>query len=135
MASEDALAGIPLFSTLTDAERQELATWFEEREVGDGVRLVGEGAAGYMFYVITKGSAVVTAGDTTLRELGPGDFFGEVAIIERRRRTATVTTTAPSTVLAMFGAEFRDLQDAQPGIAARIEEAMRERLADDERTG
>jgi CRP-like cAMP-binding protein len=135
MPSAESLDGIPLFAALTDAEREELAPWFEERDVGEGVRLVGEGVSGYSFYVLTKGSAVVTSGETTLRELGAGDFFGEVAIIERRRRTATVTTTAPSTVLVMFGTEFRDLQDAHPGIAARIEEAMRQRLADDEHAG
>jgi CRP-like cAMP-binding protein len=135
MPSADQLAGVPLFAALTDAEREELASWFEERDVSEGVRLVGEDVSGYSFYVLTEGSAVVTAGDTTLRELGPGDFFGEIAIIERRRRTATVTTTAPSTVLVMFGTEFRDLQDAQPQIAQRLEEAVRERLAADGRDG
>ena len=135
MPSEDALDGIPLFAGLTGAQRRELAPWFEEQDVSEGVRLVGEGVSGYAFYVLTEGSAVVTSGDTTLRELGPGDFFGEIAIIEGRRRTATVTTTAPSTVLHMFGTEFRDLQDAHPQIAASIEEAMRQRLADDGRAG
>jgi CRP-like cAMP-binding protein len=135
MPSADQLATVPLFSALSDTELQELASWFEEREVSEGVRLVGEGVSGYAFYILTEGSAVVTSGDATLRELGPGDFFGEIAIIERRRRTATVTTTAPSKVLVLFGTEFRDLQDAQPEIAARVEEAMRARLADDARTG
>ena len=133
MPSADQLAGIPLFSALSAAELQELASWFEEQDVSEGVRLVGEDVTGYAFYILVEGSAVVTSGDATLRELGPGDFFGEIAIIERRRRTATVTTTAPSKVLTLFGTEFRDLQDAQPQIAARIEEAMRQRLADDGR--
>ena len=73
---------------------------------------MGEGAPGYSFFVLLDGGAVVTADGTALRELGPGDFFGETAIIDARRRTATVTTTVPSKVLSMFGTEFRDLQDA-----------------------
>ena len=62
MPSADQLATVPLFSALSDTELQELASWFEERDVSEGVRLVGEGVSGYTFYVLTKGSAVVTAG-------------------------------------------------------------------------
>jgi CRP-like cAMP-binding protein len=131
MATGHELASVPLFASLNDAELQELVSWFEERTAAEGVRLVGEGAPGYSFFVLTEGTAVATAGDTRLADLGAGDFFGEIAIIERRRRTATVTTTAPVKMLVLFGTDFRQLQEAQPGIAARIEEAMRQRLAND----
>src|SRR3954470_11404142 len=131
MASTDALAAVSLFDSLDDDERAQLAGWFEERSFDEGARVVAEGASGYSFFVIAEGSAVATAGDRTLRELGPGDFFGEIGIIERRRRTATVTTTSPSKLLVLFGAEFRQLQEAQPAIAARIEAAMRARLEQD----
>ena len=73
----------------------------------------------------------MTAGETTIRELGRGDFFGEIAILERRRRSATVTATTPMRLLVMFGWDFRSLQESQPEIAARIEEAMQVRLAAD----
>jgi CRP-like cAMP-binding protein len=132
MAAVDQLAQVSLFESLNDAELQAIVPWFEERTASAGVRLVGEGAPGYSFFILTEGSAVATSADATLRELGPGDFFGEIAILERRRRSATVTTTAPSKLLVLFGADFRQLQEAQPGIAARIEAAMRERLARDE---
>ncbi len=131
MVSSDELAGISLFDALDDAERVELASWFDSRSFDAGAVLVDEGSAGYSFFVMAEGSAVVTAGETTIRELGPGDFFGEIAILERRRRSATVTATTPSRLLVMFGWDFRSLQESQPAIAARIEEAMQRRLAAD----
>jgi CRP-like cAMP-binding protein len=129
VVSPDELAGIPLFESLDDAQRVELASWFDARSFETGAVVVDEGSAGYSFFVMSEGSAVVTAGETTLRELGRGDFFGEVAILERRRRSATVTATAPTRLLVMFGWDFRSLQEAQPDIAARIEGAMQRRLA------
>ena len=74
---------------------------------------------------------MVTANGRRLAELGPGDYFGEIAMLDGGRRSATVTTTAPAKLLVMFGSEFRQLQQAQPQIADRIEETMRGRLASD----
>jgi voltage-gated potassium channel len=127
VASVADLTGIPLFSTLSAGELAELAPWFEVRSVGEGVHLASEGAAGYSFFVLAEGSAVVTVGDETVATYAPGDFFGEMAIAGEGRRTATVTTTSPSRVLTLFGTEFRRLQQAQPEIAARLESAMRQR--------
>jgi voltage-gated potassium channel len=67
--------------------------------------------------------------DGARADLGPGDFFGEIAILGDGRRTATVTTTSPSQLLVMFGTEFRRLEHAHPEIAGRIEEAMRQRVS------
>jgi CRP-like cAMP-binding protein len=99
------------------------------RRTGEGVRLIGEGAAGYSFFILTQGNAVVTSDGADLAALGPGDFFGEIAILGNGRRSATVTTTSPARLFVMFGTEFRQLQQAQPEIASRIEEAMRKRVA------
>jgi CRP-like cAMP-binding protein len=128
MARASDLEPFPLFQGLDEAQLGELAAWFEARSVDTGTRLTGEGTAGYSFYVIADGAASVTSGDTTLGALGPGDFFGEVALLGDGRRSATVTTTTPATVLVMFGTEFRRLADAQPAIAERITAAMRERV-------
>jgi voltage-gated potassium channel len=127
MAAVDDLAGVPLFSTLSAGELAGLAPWFEARSVSEGVRLASEGAAGYSFFVLVEGSAVVTVGDETVAAYAPGDFFGEMAIAGDGRRTATVTTTSPAKVLTLFGTEFRRLQQAQPEIAARLESAIRQR--------
>lgn len=128
-ASAEELSAIPLFSSLSDADLLELANWFDVQTSSEGVRLAGEGAAGYSFFILTQGSAVVTSEGADLAALGPGDFFGEIALLGNGRRTATVTTTSPARLLVMFGTEFRELQQAHPEIVARIEEAMRQRVA------
>jgi CRP-like cAMP-binding protein len=92
--------------------------------------VAGEGAPGYSFFVITQGNAVVSSDGDELATLGPGDFFGEVAILGDGRRSATVTTNSPAALLIMFGTEFRRLQEAQPEVAARLEATMTDRLAE-----
>jgi CRP-like cAMP-binding protein len=131
MASAEELAGIPLFESLEESELQRLASWFSSRTADEGAHLCGEGASGYSFFILTEGSAVVTANGATLGRLGPGDFFGEISMLTGSRRSATVTTTSPAQLLVMFGSDFRQLEQAQPEIAARIEEAMRRRLGTD----
>jgi CRP/FNR family transcriptional regulator, cyclic AMP receptor protein len=130
VAAVEELAGIPLFSALDDDQLGELAGWFQAQEVGEGTRLVGEGAHGYRFFVITDGSAAVTTEGESVATLGPGDFFGEMAILGDGRRLATVTSTSPARLLVMFGTEFRRLEAAHPEIASRIVEAMRARIAE-----
>jgi CRP-like cAMP-binding protein len=127
-ADPSELASVPLFESLSEPELAELAGWFEVKDVGPGVRLVGEGATGYSFFVVSEGEAAVTAGGENVASLGPGDFFGEMALLGGGRRTATVTTTSAVRVLVLFGSDFRRLQESHPGVAARIEAAMRLRL-------
>ena len=126
MAATDDLAGIPLFDTLEEEERAAIAPWFELQEVSPGVNLTGEGASGYEFFVLRAGTATVTINGIEVRTLGPGDFFGELAILGDGRRTATVTTASPAQVLVLFGTEFRRLQQEYPETAGRIESALRE---------
>jgi CRP-like cAMP-binding protein len=125
-AARDDLAGIPLFDTLEEEERAAIAPWFELQEVSPGVNLTGEDASGYEFFVLRDGTATVTINGIDVRTLGPGDSFGELAILGDGRRTATVTTTSPAHVLVLFGTEFRRLQQEYPEAAERIESALRE---------
>ena len=120
------LAGIPLFDTLDTDVRTAIAPWFELEDVSPGVKLIGEGASGYSFFVLRAGTATVTINGMEVRTLGAGDFFGELAILGDGQRTATVTTTAPSQVLVLFGTEFRRLQQELPEIAATIDSNLRE---------
>src|SRR5262250_1492246 len=99
VAGADDLAGIELFESLDPDARATLAPWFEVQDVSPGIKLCGEGASGYSFFVLRDGSATVTIDGTEVRRLGPGDFFGELAILGDGRRTATVTATSPSQVL------------------------------------
>ena len=121
------LASIPLFDSLSDDDRRELAAWFEVKTVSEGVKLASQGAAGYSFFVLVDGSAVVESDGTVVATYAPGDFFGEMSILEARPRSATVTTTSPSRLLEMFGTEFRRLQQTHPAIAAELERVTRER--------
>ena len=129
MAGVDDVAGIPLFSSLDEDQLGQLANWFHVQSAGEGVRLVGEGAHGYTFFILTEGTAAVTSEGETLATLGPGDSFGEIAILGGGRRTATVTSTAPVRLLVMFGTEFRQLEAVYPEIASRITEGMQARVA------
>jgi CRP/FNR family transcriptional regulator, cyclic AMP receptor protein len=124
-ATAEDLAGAPIFDPLGPEELAAIAPWFELQEVGPGVSLTGEGASGYSFFVLRDGTATVTINGIEVRTLGPGDFFGELAILGDGRRTATVTTAEASHVLVLFGTEFRQLQQEHPEIAAQIESALR----------
>jgi CRP-like cAMP-binding protein len=122
------LARIPLFGSLSGSELDELAPWFESRAIGAGTRLTGEGALGYSFFVLAEGRVSVTVDGGAIAALDAGDCFGEVAILDGGRRTATVTATTPATVYVMFGTEFCRLQESHPEIAAQLEELMRTRV-------
>jgi CRP-like cAMP-binding protein len=124
------LTTVPLFASLSETELQQLAPLFEPRDVSEGVELAGEGASGYSFYILADGAADVTHGDTVLAQIGPGDFFGEGAILGDGRRHATVTTTSPSKLLVMFGTSFRRMEIEHPEIAKAIEEVIEQRHAE-----
>ncbi len=122
------LAPLPLFDSLSEPERAEVAAWFEAREVAAGVKLVGEGTTGHSFFVIRDGEVAVTADGDEIATLGSGDFFGEVALVAAGRRTATVTTTKPSRLLVLFGNDFTRLRTRYPAVAAELEATMERRL-------
>jgi len=96
------------------------------QDVSAGMKLTGEGAPGYSFFILRSGSATVTINGIEVRTLGSGDFFGELAILGDGRRTATVTTVEPSRLLVLFGTEFRRLQQQYPELATQIESTLRE---------
>jgi len=127
-AAPSDLAPLPFFGSLSDSELAEVAAWFEVREVVAGVRLVGEGATGYSFFVICDGEVVVTAHGDAIARLGAGEFFGELALLGTGRRTAAVATTTPSRLLVLFGSDFTRLRARFPAIAAELEAAMQRRL-------
>ena len=124
-ATPDDLAGLALFDVLDDEARAAIAPWFDGQDVSADVKLVGEGCAGYTFFVLQEGNARVTINGVEVRTLSSGDFFGELALLGDGMRTATVTTTSPSRVLVLFGTEFRRLQQDYPELSERIESGLR----------
>jgi CRP-like cAMP-binding protein len=122
------LERIPLFASLSESELEELAEWFEVKSTVAEMQLIDEGTGGYSFFALADGQARVTANDKEIATLNPGDCFGEMALLGDGRRTASVTTTTPTTVYVMFGTEFRRLERSHPEIVAQIRALMRERL-------
>jgi CRP/FNR family transcriptional regulator, cyclic AMP receptor protein len=121
------LKTIPLFASLSERERNQVAHWADEVDVAEGKHLIDEGQFGYEFFVIEEGNAQVRHGDETIAQLGPGDFFGEIALVEEQRRTASVIATSPMRAIVMFGRDFRQMESELPGVAARIRQAIEDR--------
>jgi CRP-like cAMP-binding protein len=120
---------VPLFARLSDQQRTAVADKLEERAVEPGRHLTTEHGSGYFFFVIERGTADVSHDDgAVVATLGPGDFFGEAAILSTRRRTATVTANEPMVVFAMFGADFAVLVDEIPEVKTTVQRALDERL-------
>jgi CRP-like cAMP-binding protein len=81
------------------------------------------GGSGYAFYILRDGTAAVLQDDQEIRQLGPGDCFGELSIVGDGHRTATVRATSPVTVWNMFGSDFRGLERKFPDLAEKIRTA------------
>jgi len=127
--SPERLQAVPLFSTLSAEELGALCGRFEERQVRAGSRITTEGASGYTFFVIESGTLQVAQNGTVVAALGPGEFFGEAAILSGERRNATVTAGTEADLLVLFGTEFRILERDWPAIATKIADTMAERAA------
>lgn len=124
----DRLKSIPLFADLSRHERAEIARWADEVDVPAGKHLVDQGDFAYEFFVIEDGHAEVTAGGKRLADLGAGEFFGEIALIEADRRTASVVALSPMTVIVMHARDFRAMEAEMPKVAERVQQKLRERV-------
>jgi CRP-like cAMP-binding protein len=122
------LAELPLFESLSADELNAVATLSELRQEDAGAILVGEGAPGYSLFVIQSGSASVTSDGEFLTALGPGDFFGEIALLGEGVRTATVTASSPVSLIVMLGSDFRVFERSFPGASAAMKHAMADRV-------
>ncbi len=135
-AKADALAKAPLFRNLSRNDLVGLAKVTEDLEVDEGKVLAREGDIGHEFFVIVDGEVDVARGGETVRKLGPGDFFGEIALIwESPRRTATVTAAAPVRLFVLTRQAFRGLIDHHPDIEEKVLEALEERVRGTESAG
>ncbi len=122
------IAKIDLFADLDEGQRARVAGLMQDVRVPSGRRLAMEGDFGYRFFVIADGTADVIIDYDKVAELGPGDFFGEIALVEAERRTAEVVATTPMHIGSMMIWDFRELLDELPDLRAKIDAAMAERL-------
>jgi CRP/FNR family transcriptional regulator, cyclic AMP receptor protein len=120
---------VPIFSSLKKKELELIARQSDELDVPAGKVLAQQGAFGDQFFVVEKGTAEVVRDGQHVGELGPGDFFGEMALLEEDRRTATVTATTPMTLIVMTRASFRAVDSAMPHVHAQVRAAIEQRRA------
>ena len=118
-----------LFSTLSRKELAELARVTEDLEVSEGKVLCREGETGREFFVIVEGEAAVTKDGNSIATLGPGDFFGEIALVEHRPRTATVTAKTDLRFFVLTSQAFWALLDHQPEVQRAVLRCLAVRLA------
>jgi CRP-like cAMP-binding protein len=123
----DRLKDVPFLSHLKKKEMDVIAQHADELDVRAGKVLVKQGDVGDTFFVIEEGSAEVVRDGARITELGPGDFFGELALLEEDRRTATVTATTPMEVIVMTRASFRAIDKAMPHVHKAVQEAIEQR--------
>jgi CRP-like cAMP-binding protein len=124
---------VPLFDGLSDKELTAVAGAAKERRFDTGDVVVGEGEGGVGFFVIADGSARVETHGQRRATLGPGDSFGEVALLdEGGRRTATVIAESPLGVLGLTAWQFTPLLEQYPSIAIKLAKVLARRLREAE---
>jgi len=106
-----------------------VARWADQIDVPAGHALLIQGRFAHEFFLILEGTVEVTKDGAHLADLGPGDFFGEIALVEHERRTATVVTTSAVTAMVMHGRDFEAMRSQLPHVAEKVHDAIRERLA------
>jgi CRP/FNR family transcriptional regulator, cyclic AMP receptor protein len=121
------LKKLPLFEGLSDKERTQIGQWADEVEVAEGKHLIEQGQFGYEFFVIEEGKAEVRREDEVIAQLGPGDFFGEMALMEADRRNASVVATSPLRTIVMTRRDFAEMQSEMPSVCEEIHKAVKAR--------
>jgi CRP/FNR family transcriptional regulator, cyclic AMP receptor protein len=114
------LKQVPLFSDLDNKELEQIARSMKQRSFSSGQQIAVEGESGVGFFVIEDGEARVTVHGDEVRRLGPGDYFGEIALIAQSPRTATVTADTDLRTYGMTFWDFRPLVESTPGIAWKL---------------
>lgn len=124
----DLLRLVPLFAGMTDRSFEAIAALASETSFATGEEVVRQGEAGTAFYIIVSGRARVTRDATVLRELGPGEFLGEIALVDGSPRTATVTALEPVAALTVKRDEFLGLLERLPPFRLEILNALTQRI-------
>jgi CRP/FNR family transcriptional regulator, cyclic AMP receptor protein len=121
------LRSIPLFADISDEELGQIATFAQEITVEAGRELVREGDFSYEFMAIEEGEAEVTRHGEHVADLGRGDFFGEMGLLEKTLRNATVTAKTPMQLVTLTGWDLRRIERTVPKAVARVREVLEER--------
>lgn len=130
----DVLAQVPLFSGLPRRHLKKLAEHADEVSFREGERIVEDGEPGSSFYAILEGQAKVVRGSRTLARLNPGEFFGEISLLDGGPRTASVVAETPLRAVRMFKRSFEQVVTQEPDVASKILAVVARRLREAERT-
>jgi CRP/FNR family cyclic AMP-dependent transcriptional regulator len=125
----DLIHKVPLFSRCSRTDVKAIAKLADEIDLRKGKEMTREGSPGREFFVLLEGTADVKKNGRKVNTLRPGDFFGEIALVSREPRTATVVATSPVRALVITDRSFRRLLDESPQVKTKVMEAMAERLA------
>jgi CRP-like cAMP-binding protein len=122
--SVDLIRAVPLFSDLDDKTAERLASEFVERHFDEGAAIATEGSDGLNFFIVASGEASVSVHGEEVGTLGPGASFGEVALVDKSARTATVTATSPMVAYALPVWSFRPFVEERPDLAWKLLEIL-----------
>jgi CRP/FNR family cyclic AMP-dependent transcriptional regulator len=124
----DVLRQVPLFAGLDDRDLERLADRFQERSFPEGATVLEEGSTGTSFYVIAEGNATVSVGGEVKTTLGPGDYFGEMAVFEEGVRSASVVAATDLRTYFLTPWEFRPYVEEHPELAWKLLQNLARRL-------
>ena len=122
------LRHVPLLDGLSGKDLEEVGQLADEVDVPDGQVLLREGAPGSEFFVIVNGAVRIDQGGNEVTTLGPGDFLGEIALIDDRPRTATATAVGPTSLLVLTRSGFRTLMMDFPSIEQCVLKSLVSRI-------
>ena len=128
------LAQVPLFAGLSRRHLKRIAEHADEIGFRKGEVIVEQGQPGGTFYVILEGEIKVARGNRTIARMGPGEFFGEISLLDGGPRTATVNAETPVTAVRVFKRSFDKVVSQEPGVASQILAVVARRLREAERT-
>jgi CRP/FNR family transcriptional regulator, cyclic AMP receptor protein len=125
---DDGLAKVPLFAGLTDKELESVRSLMTETNVPAGTTLARQGRTGQEFFVIVSGTASVDRDGEHVADVGPGDFLGEMALLDGGPRNADVSASTEMTLMVVSQRDFSQLLDTVPMIARRMLPTLVKRL-------
>jgi CRP/FNR family cyclic AMP-dependent transcriptional regulator len=131
-AVEETLGRVPLFSRVKDKDLKKLGKRMSERSFSEGDTITTQGETGLGFFVIEDGDATVSRNGEIVRNLGPGDFFGEIALIDSGPRSATVVASTDLRCRGMTAWEFKPFIEEHPDVAWGLLEMLVGRLREAE---
>jgi CRP-like cAMP-binding protein len=123
---------LPLFELCSKRDLRRIAALAVERSVDEGTELIREGEPGTEFFVVVDGDVEVRRRGRRVARLGPGSYVGEIALLSRSPRTATVVAATPLRVLAIAGRDFVELLDAIPELWLKVARTLADRVEADE---